>query len=90
MKKIVVFAPKIFIGGGLFQLYEIINDLKARLIRDGNVIYNGKISSIYREKNQAKQVNAGLECGITLKDFSDYKKKDIIEVFDSTVTERTI
>ncbi len=69
---------------------EIINDSKARLIRDGSIIYNGKINTIYREKNQAKQVSEGLECGITLKDFNDYQKKDIIEVFNSLITERVI
>ena len=46
--------------------------------------------SIYREKNQAKQVSAGLECGITIKHFNDFQKKDIIEVYNSTVTERSI
>ena len=69
---------------------EIIQDSHARLIRDGAIIFNGKIGSIFREKNQTKQVSAGLECGITLKDFGDYRKKDIIEVYNSTITERTI
>ena len=46
--------------------------------------------TIFREKNQVKEVGTGLECGITLKDFADYQKKDIIEVYNSTVTERTI
>ena len=69
---------------------EIQQEGKARLIRDGSIVYNGKISSIFREKNAAKQVSAGLECGITLKDFSDYKKNDIIEIYNSVVTERKI
>ena len=69
---------------------EIINNLKARLIRDGNVLYTGSVGSIFREKNAAKQVAAGLECGITLKDFADYKEKDVIEVFRITETERRI
>ena len=69
---------------------EILQDSKARIIRDGAIIYNGKISTIFREKNQAKQVSAGLECGITIKDFSDFQKKDIIEVYNSKVLERTI
>ncbi len=69
---------------------EIIQNSSARIIRDGAIIFNGKIGSIFREKDQTKQVSAGLECGITLKDFADYKKKDIIEVYNSTVTERTI
>ena len=69
---------------------EVLNTSNARLIRDGAIIYTGKIASIYREKNQVKQVAAGQECGITLKDFNDYQKKDIIEVFNSTITERII
>ena len=69
---------------------EIQQDSNARVIRDGSIIFNGKISSIFREKNQAKQVSAGLECGITLKDFSDFQKKDIIEVYKSKTLERSI
>ena len=69
---------------------EISNNLKARLIRDGNVLYTGSIGSIFREKNAAKQVVAGLECGITLKDFADFKEKDVIEVYKIIETERRI
>ena len=69
---------------------EILSSSNARLIRDGAIIYTGKIGTIFREKNQAKQVNTGQECGITLKDFNDYQKKDIIEVFNSTTIERMI
>ena len=69
---------------------EIINNLNARLIRDGNVLYTGFIGSIFREKNAAKQVGAGLECGITLKDFADFKEKDVIEVYKIIETERRI
>ena len=69
---------------------EISNNLNARLIRDGNVLYTGSIGSIFREKNAAKQVAAGLECGITLKDFADFKEKDVIEVYKVIETERRI
>ena len=69
---------------------EVLSTSNARLIRDGAIIYTGKIASIYREKNQVKQVAAGQECGIILKDFNDYQKKDIIEAFNSTITERII
>ena len=69
---------------------EILSSSSARLIRDGTIIFTGKIGTIFREKNQAKQVNTGQECGITLKDFHDYQKKDIIEVFNSTTIERII
>ena len=46
--------------------------------------------TIFREKNQTKKVSEGLECGITLKDFSDFKEKDIIEVYNSVITERRV
>jgi len=69
---------------------EVLSAANARLIRDGAIIYTGKIGSIFREKNQVKLVATGQECGITLKDFNDYQKKDIIEAFKSTSTERTI
>ena len=69
---------------------EIIQDSNARVIRDGAIIFNGKIGSIFREKNQTRQVSAGLECGITLKDFIDFQKNDVIEVYNSTITERTV
>ena len=54
---------------------EVLQDSNARVIRDGTIIFNGKIGSIFREKNQAKQVSAGLECGITVKNFNDFQKK---------------
>jgi translation initiation factor IF-2 len=69
---------------------EINQNSNARLIRDGNVIYTGKINSIYKEKNAAKQVSAGLECGIILKDFADYKEKDVIEAYNAIITEKRI
>jgi len=69
---------------------EIVNNLNARLIRDGNVLYTGFVDSIFREKNAAKQVTAGLECGITLRDFADFKEKDVIEVYKIIETERRI
>ena len=55
---------------------------KARVIRDGIVIYDGAIKTIQREKNQAKEVKAGFECGITLENYSDIKENDIIEVYE--------
>jgi translation initiation factor IF-2 len=69
---------------------EIQSGSNARVVRDGSIIYNGKISTIFREKNQVKQVNNGQECGITLKDFIDFQKNDIIEAYNITSTERSI
>ena len=69
---------------------EILSSSSARIIRDGKIIYTGKIASIFREKNQVKQVNNGQECGITLKDYVDFQKNDTIEAFNVTSKERSI
>ena len=69
---------------------EIKNKSKARIIRDGVVVYEGEITSIFREKNQVKEVKTGLECGISLKDFIDFKEKDIIESYQSEKIDRQI
>jgi len=52
-----------------------------RVVRDGVVIYEGKISSLKRFKDDAREVNTGFECGITLEKFNDIKEGDIIESF---------
>ena len=72
------------------QALRFQNDFNARIIRDGTIIFNGKVGSIFREKNQVKQVNVGLECGISLKDFNDFQIKDIIEAYRSKTIEREI
>ena len=69
---------------------EITSGTNARVIRDGAIIYTGKISTIFREKDQAKQVSNGQECGITLKDFVDFQKNDTIEAYSTTSTERIV
>jgi len=78
------------IAGSIVKEGEITNKAKARLIRDGAVIYTGEILSIFREKNQVKEVKNGVECGISLKDFIDFKEKDIIEAFLSEKIDRQI
>ena len=69
---------------------EIKNNSKARIIRDGKVVYDGQIASIFREKNAAKEVKSGLECGITFKNFLDFKEKDMIESYKVDILERQI
>ena len=69
---------------------EISSSSNVRIIRDGSIIFTGKIGSIFREKNQVKQVNNGQECGITLKDYMDFQKNDTIEAFNVISKERTI
>ncbi|MDC3127421.1 translation initiation factor IF-2 [Candidatus Pelagibacter bacterium] len=69
---------------------EIKSKSKARIIRDGVVVYNGEIQSLFREKNQVKEVGTGLECGISIKDFIDFKEKDVIESYQAEEIQRSI
>ena len=78
------------IAGSKVMNGEIKSKSKARIIRDGVVVYSGEIQSIYREKNQVKEVGTGLECGISLKDFIDFKEKDVIESYLAEEIQRTI
>ena len=64
-----------------------IND-KARIIRDGVVVYNGEIKTLQREKDQVKEVKKDMDCGITLLNCQDYKENDIIEVYKLVQVER--
>ncbi|MDC0945324.1 translation initiation factor IF-2 [Candidatus Pelagibacter sp.] len=69
---------------------EITNTSNVRIIRDGTIIFTGKVGTLFREKNQVKQVSNGQECGITVKDYMDFQKNDTIEAFSITSTERSL
>ncbi len=69
---------------------EINSNSDVRIIRDGAIIFTGKVGTLFREKNQVKQVNNGQECGITVKDYMDFQKNDTLEAFSVTTKERSI
>ena len=69
---------------------EISTTSSVRVIRDGIIIHTGNVGTLFREKNQVKQVNNGQECGITIKDYMDFQKNDTIEAFSVTSKERSI
>ncbi len=69
---------------------EIKSTSKARIIRDGTVIHDGNISTIFREKNAVKEVKNGLECGISFKNYGDFKIKDKIEAYKVDIIQREI
>jgi len=54
----------------------------ARLVRDGVVVYSGKISTLQHEKDQVKEARKGNDCGVTLENCQDYKELDIIEIYE--------
>ncbi|WP_373425800.1 translation initiation factor IF-2 [Paenibacillus endoradicis] len=67
---------------------KMVRNGEARVIRDGIVVYTGKIESLKRYKDDAKEVTTGFECGITLDRFNDVKESDIIESFVMETVER--
>ncbi len=69
---------------------EITSTSKARIIRDGAVIHDGNISSIFREKNAVKEVKNGFECGISFKNYGDFKVNDKIEAYKINIIQREL
>lgn len=63
---------------------------KVRLIRDGIVVYTGELSSLKRGKDDAKEVIAGMECGIGIDKYNDVKPGDVIEAFQIVEIKRTL
>ena len=74
--------PKIGTIGGSYVINGTISKSDdVRVIRDGKLIYEGKVSSLKRFKEDVKEVNTGFECGIGVEKFNDIKLKDILEFF---------
>ena len=70
------------IAGSYILDGKVSRGCKARLVRDNIIVYEGSVSSLKREKNDAKEVAAGYECGIGLENCNDIKVGDIIETFE--------
>ena len=63
---------------------------RARVVRDGTVVYTGEIASLRRFKDDVREVIEGQECGIVVKDFQDVKEGDVLEVFETRKVEREL
>ncbi len=69
------------IAGSYVTEGEIVRNAKARLLRDGVVVFDGVISSLRRFKDDVRSVSSGFECGIGLAGFNDVKEGDVIEAY---------
>lgn len=69
---------------------EIHKNASVRLIRDGIVIYNGKIKALKRFKDDVKEVKTNYECGISLENYDDIKEKDVIECYETVEEKRSL
>ena len=88
VRKLFKFSKVGTIAGSMVINGIIKRDSKARVIRDGIIVYDGAINTIAREKEQVKEVKSGIECGITIENFNDIKEKDIIEAYEIVEIER--
>jgi translation initiation factor IF-2 len=69
---------------------KITRGAKARLVRGGSVVYTGEIASLRRVNDDVREVAAGFECGIVLRDFADVKEDDVIEAYETKQVEREL
>ena len=87
---------KVSVAGCFVLNGKILKTNKIRVIRDGIVIYpkneqqQGELTSLKRFKDDVKEVLSGMECGISIKNFNDFKVDDIIEAFEEEEIKRTL
>jgi translation initiation factor IF-2 len=77
------------IAGSIVKSGKIIRNSMVRVIRDGAVVYTGKIKSLKRFKDDAREVAAGLECGMAIDGFNDVKPGDIFESYSVSKVDST-
>ncbi|MBE6161080.1 MAG: translation initiation factor IF-2 [Firmicutes bacterium] len=88
IKRIFTFSKVGKIAGVLVTDGIMKNGASVRVVRDGVIIYDGKIASIQREKDTVKEVKKGYECGITLENYSDIKEGDVLENYEMVEVKR--
>jgi translation initiation factor IF-2 len=69
---------------------RLVRGAQVRLVRDGTVVWNGRIGSLRRFKDDVTEVEAGLECGVVLEAFQDVKVGDVIEAYETRQIEKTL
>ena len=82
VKQVFVLSRKGAVAGCLATGGRISSRARARVRRQGDVVYEGSVSSLRRFQNDASEVREGQECGIRLADFADYKEGDVIEFYE--------
>ena len=88
VRQLFKFSKVGIIAGSYITDGTIKREAKARIIRDGVVVFDGNVGSLQRGKDAVKEVKKGLECGITIENFIDIKVNDIIEAYEMVEIER--
>jgi translation initiation factor IF-2 len=78
------------IAGSYVTDGKVTRGAKVRLVRDGTVVYDGEIDSLRRFNEDVREVAAGYECGIVLRNYMDVKEGDVLEVYETRQVERTL
>ena len=76
------------IAGSMVTDGTVTRGAKVRLVRDGTIVYDGRIGSLRRFKDDVREVTQGMECGIVLENFADVKEGDVLEVYETQQVER--
>ena len=83
--------PKLGVIAGSYVRQGVIRrNSQVRLVRDGVVIYDGRLASLKRFKDDANEVRDGFECGIGIENFQDVKEGDVIEAYEVEEVARSI
>jgi translation initiation factor IF-2 len=84
-------VPRLGVVAGCYVTQGTIpRDARVRLVRDGIVVYEGKVGSLRRFKDDVREVAAGYECGIGIEGYQDLKEGDVIEAFEVREVARSI
>jgi translation initiation factor IF-2 len=78
------------IAGSYVTDGRITRGAKTRIVRDGTIVYDGEIASLRRLSEDVREVAAGFECGIVLRNFQDVKEGDILEVYETRKVDRAL
>ena len=78
------------IAGCIVKEGKVTNDADVRLIREGTVVWTGRVGSLRRFKDDVKEVEEGLECGVVLDGYGDVKVGDVLELFRTKQVEKTL
>ncbi|MDP8967642.1 MAG: translation initiation factor IF-2, partial [Actinomycetota bacterium] len=78
------------IAGSYVTDGKITRGAKTRIVRDGTIVYDGEIASLRRLSDDVREVAAGFECGIVLRNFQDVKEGDILEVYETRKVDRAL
>ena len=69
---------------------KVARNNRIRLVRDGIIVHTGELGSLKRFKDDAKEITTNMECGLSIKNYSDLKTGDMIEAFEEVEVKRTL